>query len=297
MSTSKPIKEVYLIRHGESEYNQWRRNSFRNPCTLLCVRDPMLFDAPLSRAGEAQVRALRRALWSMTKDNAFAIGPRVELVVTSPLTRAVETCLGGFFPEHSYIKDDDNSSSNDDNTETKHEESGSACVDPRTRQCGPKPLCLALNRERLDTSCDVGTPLSELTHKYGERLDMSAMGQREMWWYDEDPGEGVGPHTICRERVADVRRRTQAFREWLSCRTERVIAVVGHSAFFKHLTGMGRKLRNCEVWRFDVEDKSGGVASSAAVVMDQPGVVGGSRVSTRLMDQRSLVRSTAVARV
>ncbi len=260
-TTSTP-KEVYLVRHGESEYNQWRRNSFRNPCTLLCVCDPMIFDAPLSRAGEAQVRALRRALWAPT--GAGAIGPRVELVVTSPLTRAVETCLGGFFPEHSYITDDGDDGGGGGGGEKSEGGTAAASVVPRTRRCGTTPLCLALHRERLDTSCDVGTPLAELKSKYGERLDMSEMGQREMWWFDADPGDEVGPRTIRRERVADARRRTQALREWLSRRPERVIAVVGHSAFFKHLTGMGRKLRNCEVWRLDVEDKSTAVPPSSS---------------------------------
>ena len=92
-------KDVYFIRHGESMYNKWRRESFRNPCVLCCVCDPMLFDAGLSPAGEAQVRALHGELRSAQHPWL----DEVELVVTSPLTRAIETCLGAFFPESSYI--------------------------------------------------------------------------------------------------------------------------------------------------------------------------------------------------
>ena len=80
-------KDVYFIRHGESMYNKWRRESFRNPCVLCCVCDPKLFDAGLSPAGEAQVRALHGELRSAQHPWL----DEVELVVTSPLTRAIET--------------------------------------------------------------------------------------------------------------------------------------------------------------------------------------------------------------
>ena len=57
-------KTIYFVRHGESMYNKWRRESFRKPCVLCCVCDPMLFDASLSPAGEAQVRLLHDTLHS-----------------------------------------------------------------------------------------------------------------------------------------------------------------------------------------------------------------------------------------
>ena len=72
-------KLVHLIRHGESTFNAAYQET---------GADPIDFDAPLSPTGHRQV-ALRRAAF-----DALA----VELVVTSPLTRAIETALGLFGP-------------------------------------------------------------------------------------------------------------------------------------------------------------------------------------------------------
>lgn len=49
-------KTLYCIRHGESTFNEWRRQSILN-FSWLWVRDPMLVDAPLSIKGREQVRS------------------------------------------------------------------------------------------------------------------------------------------------------------------------------------------------------------------------------------------------
>ena len=68
---------VYLIRHGESEFNrQWAATG----------RDPLIRDAPLSALGHAQIEA--------TLPLAHALRP--EVVLTSPLSRAVQTAVGLF---------------------------------------------------------------------------------------------------------------------------------------------------------------------------------------------------------
>ncbi len=71
-------KTVHLIRHGTSTFNV--------ACAEAPWIDPMLFDARLSPRGEEQAAALRRA--------AAALG--VELAVTSPLTRAIQTAVAAF---------------------------------------------------------------------------------------------------------------------------------------------------------------------------------------------------------
>eukprot|EP00919_Chromeraceae_sp_WS-2016_P015292 GHVR01036067.1.p1 GENE.GHVR01036067.1~~GHVR01036067.1.p1 ORF type:complete len:172 (-),score=21.70 GHVR01036067.1:318-833(-) len=50
---------LYLIRHGESEYNQWRTNSFKKLkiCDMLTF-DPGILDAPLSSNGISQAKKL-----------------------------------------------------------------------------------------------------------------------------------------------------------------------------------------------------------------------------------------------
>ena len=71
------MKEIHLIRHGESEFNA---------AFALQRVDPMIFDAPLTAKGHAQAAALRHEV--------AALG--IETVIVSPLTRAIQTAIGVF---------------------------------------------------------------------------------------------------------------------------------------------------------------------------------------------------------
>jgi broad specificity phosphatase PhoE len=180
-------KTVHCIRHGQSTFNaHWEQAG---------GIDPLLFDAVLSDLGQQQVRAAAAAV----RDVPY------ELVVTSPLTRAIQTTLG-LFADH---------------------------------PAAPKIQVECLHRERLDNSCDVGRSPALLRGEYPglafDHLD-------DVWWHrDGDPDERgivIEPDAVLTERV-------RFFRNWLSERPERVIAVVGHGTFFYHLTG--RQLQNCEI--------------------------------------------------
>src|SRR6478752_7290074 len=77
MRASMIPRSVICIRHGESTFNAaWRETS----------TDPLHFDAPLSPVGFEQVRSARTAVEALP----------VDLVVTSPLTRALQTAAGLF---------------------------------------------------------------------------------------------------------------------------------------------------------------------------------------------------------
>jgi broad specificity phosphatase PhoE len=65
---------VYLIRHGQSEFN-----AAHTPGEA----DPMILDAPLTAKGVAQAKAAR----------ADISGLGIRLVIASPLTRAIQTAL------------------------------------------------------------------------------------------------------------------------------------------------------------------------------------------------------------
>ena len=96
-------KTVHCIRHGQSTFNaHWEEGG----------SDPLHFDAPLSDLGQQQVAAAAVAL----RDVPY------ELVVTSPLTRAIQTTLG-LFADH---------------------------------PSAPEIRVECLHRERLENSCDVG---------------------------------------------------------------------------------------------------------------------------------------------
>lgn len=169
---------IVCIRHGESTFNAAHR---------LGGGDPGLLDARLTPRGRAQAREARERLK----------GIPFELVVVSPLTRAIET-TAILFGEH---------------------------------PSRPRVLVEVLHRECQESSCDVGRAASEIAAEF-PHLDVGHLP--EVWWHAE-PGCEVGGYPVEPRHLFDA--RVAAFREWLRARPERTIAVVGHGTFFYHLTG------------------------------------------------------------
>jgi broad specificity phosphatase PhoE len=171
-------KSILCIRHGESTFNAaWRATGV----------DPLQFDAPLSEVGAAQVRLARARLTSSP----------VELVISSPLTRALQTAAG-LFEDHPHA---------------------------------PRILVSSLARERVESSCDIGRSPVALAVDF-PRLELDHL--EEVWWHTEGIADDRG---VCIEPVAIVETRVQLFKSFLLARPERCIAVVGHGTFFFHLTG------------------------------------------------------------
>jgi broad specificity phosphatase PhoE len=173
------------------------------PRTILCIRhdqstfnaafeergiDPMLFDARLTPKGGAQVLAARETMRDVPSD----------LVVTSPLSRALQTAFDIFEGHFS----------------------------------NPRFVVEALHRERAEGSCDVGRPPSALRKDYPTlRLDHVP----EVWWHDDDGDvNALGLRT---EPLGTMMQRIAHFRDFFSGLPEPRIAVVGHGTFFYHLTG------------------------------------------------------------
>lgn len=136
-------KVVHLIRHAQSTFNQ----------SLEVGRvEPKWRDALLSEEGLSQARRLRREVASLG----------VELVVTSPLSRAVQTALLAF------------------------------------EGLGIPLLVQPLAREWRYTYCDIGRSGAELAARF-PGLDFAHL--EESWWYEggggadgfvEEPAEHVG---------------------------------------------------------------------------------------------------------
>ncbi|MGH1589488.1 histidine phosphatase family protein [Methylobacterium phyllosphaerae] len=169
---------ILCIRHGQSTFNAAHRSG---------GGDPGLLDARLTELGKAQARAARDRLRAHPFD----------LVVVSPLTRAIETAAI-LFGDH-----------------------------PRQ----PRVLVEVLHRECQESSCDVGRAASEIAAEF-PHLDVGHIP--EVWWHAE-PGSEVGGYPVEPRPLFDA--RVAAFRDWLRARPERAIAVVGHGTFFYHLTG------------------------------------------------------------
>jgi broad specificity phosphatase PhoE len=122
---TRRLRTVRFVRHGQSEFNA----AFER----TRPKDPMIFDPRLTDLGRAQAAALA--------DPARWAG--VELIVTSPLTRAIQTAQLAFAGVAAPIRVE------------------------------------ALHRERLEHSGDVGRPRAALAAEFAA-LDFGDLP--EIWW-------------------------------------------------------------------------------------------------------------------
>lgn len=225
--SKKDCKLVYLIRHGESEFNaacSARGSSWE---------DPLLFDAKLTFKGKSQALTLRNEVlsWDLPEDVVW---------VTSPLTRAIQTLLH----VHPEIE-----------------------ISPIEGEDGHRLICRTssgkLNNvvvlpevaEKLHTSGDVGRNPSDLSKEF-PMLEECFGDIREGWWYtrSERPNCSYKQLFQSHETKDSVTRRVKQFRKWIIDRPEKVFVAVGHSMFWKEFAtsvhnGIKQEtLRNCE-WR------------------------------------------------
>ncbi len=170
-------KTVLCIRHGESTFN----------AAAAGGGDPLHYDAPLSDLGRTQVERTRALLRARAMD----------LVITTPLTRALQT-TAGLFADH---------------------------------PSSPTILVEALHRERVENSCDVGRSPSLLSTAFPA---FAFDHLPDVWWHNHDAPDARG---VCVEPIDLVHSRAVQFRNLLLRRPEQRIAVVGHGTFFKALTG------------------------------------------------------------
>ena len=229
--TASAPKVVYFVRHAESAYNAYKLNPL-NWLTLAALKDPMLFDPPLSPLGLSQLTALTAtaAKWRLTE--------RAQLLVVSPLKRAIDTALavmGQPLP-------------------------GAASSSGSSTSTYPLPVFVSpLCSEVVDTSADIGSPPSELSAAYPL---LSFAHLPAAWWYHADPSQPRAIHDEPRERVA---QRVSSFLQWLCRRPESSIVVVSHSSFIRHCTGARLKIANCQVQQCAVTQQRDGRISVTVV--------------------------------
>ena len=141
---------IYFIRHGESEFNAVHRDG---------DEDPLIFDAPLTDRGRQQAQALRSHVSEL----------RIEQVITSPLTRAIQTALCIF------------------------EDIAPIAVSEK-------------HREMLIHSCDVGRPPGDLQRDF-PTLSFGHLSER--WWHhgpENEHGVAVEPEEVFLRRIAEFER-------------------------------------------------------------------------------------------
>lgn len=211
--SKKDCKVVYIIRHGESEFNaacSARGSSWEDPC---------IFDARLTARGRAQAMELRKhvSTWGLPDDVHW---------ITSPLTRAIETLLH-VHPQVSHPRSHGRVLSN-------------VTVLPEVS-------------ERLATSGDIGRKPADLCKEFPMLGDQLSKLSEVWWFTKEDKVNCPYKLAFqAHEPKDNVYKRITAFKTWLIKRPEKYFVAVGHSMFWRDFAtscNNGVKqdmMRNCE---------------------------------------------------
>eukprot|EP00438_Fugacium_kawagutii_P000509 Skav217670 [mRNA] locus=scaffold2919:238412:251280:+ [translate_table: standard] len=181
-----------------------------------------MWDAPLTSRGEEQAAELKQLMSC----------EHVDLVVSSPLTRAIQTGLLASPPGHHVVT--------------------------------------ALASEHLEASCDIGRPTSELRGAF-QTVDFGDLPE-VWWYVPEECRENITVQESRRlfakegrrESRRDFERRVDRFVAWLSQRQEKVIAIFAHADFFNCFLHryFGEKetryndywMKNCEVLQLELPE-------------------------------------------
>jgi len=172
-------------------------------------KDPGLYDTRLTQEGiEGAQQAVKIAK---------AVQPQPEVLVVSPLSRAMQTARI-----------------------TWAHYSGPVVVE-------------ALARERVWLSSDCGRAPQELQDEFGTFVNGQPVSYDHLdgvWWWNERPHDTkhvtLEPEDVFRARV-------QQLRVWLAGRPESVIGVVAHWGLLKELTG--EDFANSEIRTFAMSEK------------------------------------------
>lgn len=146
----------------------------------------------------------------------------VDLLVTSPLTRALQTASMGFGERM------------------------------------PSTVVSALCAERLYLSADVGSPIKDLELQF-PAFDFSDLRESPRWWFEPDPRQAQthnewrpsGKYCCPGEPKEVFEARLGRLRDWLVSRPEKRIAVVCHWGVIHGITGVSTE--NCGTVRLTLK--------------------------------------------
>ncbi|KAA8909674.1 histidine phosphatase superfamily [Sphaerosporella brunnea] len=173
-----PPKLVTLVRHGQAEHNVDER---------YYLRDPYL--TPL---GEQQC---------MTLPARFPQEPAVDLLVTSPLKRTIQTTILGF---------------------------------PDPIAAGVPVLALAELQETSEMPCDTGSDVSIL--QADPMLKATSKGAKVHVDFSRIPPDWPSKTGFWSPEPDALRERARAVRKWLAERDEDHVVCVLHGGFLHYLT-------------------------------------------------------------
>lgn len=198
-------KIIHLVRHAQGYHNVVGEQDY----TAYMSYDYV--DASVTPLGWEQVDRLRKHL------ERINLNKSVELVVTSPLMRTMQTAVGAFGgPQFS----------EDDPSPPLMVKDGGGSEHPAISSTGCPPfMAVELCREHMGVHpCDKRQSIS-LYRTIFPSIDFTEVEIDEDTSWKPD----------IRETDFDLIERGKLFLEWLAKRKEREIAVVSHSGFLSHL--------------------------------------------------------------
>jgi broad specificity phosphatase PhoE len=229
----KTKKTVYLIRHAESEENR-RLGSLKNayssvfrhwtlPAMSDLVATAELVNIPAQVDSSVSVvgQAQIENMADTLKRHNFVQASGIQLVVHSPLLRARETCFGML-------------------------------------QCRATTSAAAATTAATNSDPDANGNDDCINSEEMEQYALHASVQRVEELHlltEKTPLEWI-PGPYMREQF---RARIAAFEEWLHEQPESVVAVVGHSQYFRSMLNLPYKFNNCDVWKVQFDYSSSAV--------------------------------------
>ncbi|CAL9093236.1 unnamed protein product [Musa textilis] len=232
-------KTVHLVRHGQGIHNVKGEKDFR------AYLSPELFDAPLTPLGWDQVDNLRKHI------RACGLYKKIQLVITSPLLRTMQTAVGVF--------GGDSYTDGVNVPALMVENVGNSSWPAISSLNCPPFIAVESCREHLGVRpCDKRRNISEYRHLF-PAIDFSLIENDEdiLWKAD------------VRETNEEVAARGVKFLNWLWTRKENEIVVVSHSGLLYHTLKMfgsdchpivkeeiSKHLANCELRSMVLVDRS-----------------------------------------
>ncbi|KAK6916234.1 Histidine phosphatase superfamily, clade-1 [Dillenia turbinata] len=242
-------KTLHLVRHAQGIHNIDGDKNYK------AYMSPEYFDAHLTPLGWQQVDHLR------THVHTYGLSKRIELVITSPLMRTLQTAVGVFGGEEY--------SDGLKSLPLMVENAGKSNRSAISSSNCPPIFALELCREHLGVyPCDKRRSVSE----YQFLFPAMESDEDVMWKAD------------VRETTEELAARGLNFMKWLWTRKEKEIAVVTHSGFLFHaLSAFGngchplvkkeicRRFANCEIRSMVIVNR--GMAGSDSSTTNYPGKI------------------------
>lgn len=187
---------MHFVRHYQSTWNE-ATHVFNLAREDKEMQSEAYLDAPLSAYGEEQATNLKQKILELN----------VEVAITSPFRRAIETCLRSHGSQNVVV----------------------------SHWCG----------ERGESVCDIGNTKDSLQNMY-PMLDFSDLPENVWWYVEESLKDQLTDQRKCYEWIVTngtflmgetdqhFQRRTERFHSFLQSRNENNIVVFSHSLFIRN---------------------------------------------------------------